>query len=223
MPSSDFLREATARGFVHQCTDTEALDAALKAGVVVRLYRLRLHRRQPACRQPGADHDPAPAAEARPPPGRADGRRHHADRRPVRQGRVPPVADRRADRRQHGRHPPLLRPVPALRRRPEPTRSCRTTPTGSSALGYIPLLREVGVALHHQPHADLRFGEAAAGARAAADLPRIQLHDPAELRLPRAVPPLRRDAADGRLRPVGQHRRGSGTGAPHRRQRRCSA
>ncbi len=34
MPSSDFLAEATARGFVHQCTDTEALDAALRAGTV---------------------------------------------------------------------------------------------------------------------------------------------------------------------------------------------
>ncbi|HUB48787.1 MAG TPA: tyrosine--tRNA ligase [Acetobacteraceae bacterium] len=34
MSSSDFLHEATARGFVHQCTDTEALDAALRAGVV---------------------------------------------------------------------------------------------------------------------------------------------------------------------------------------------
>jgi tyrosyl-tRNA synthetase len=34
MSSSDFLVEATARGFVHQCTDTAALDAALKGGVV---------------------------------------------------------------------------------------------------------------------------------------------------------------------------------------------
>jgi tyrosyl-tRNA synthetase len=34
MPSSDFLREATARGFVHQCTDPEALDAALRGGTV---------------------------------------------------------------------------------------------------------------------------------------------------------------------------------------------
>ncbi len=34
MPSSDFLAEATARGFVHQCTDTEALAAALRAGSV---------------------------------------------------------------------------------------------------------------------------------------------------------------------------------------------
>src|SRR4051812_19369508 len=34
MPTSDFLREATERGFVFQCTDTEALDAAFSAGVV---------------------------------------------------------------------------------------------------------------------------------------------------------------------------------------------
>ena len=34
MSSSDFLREATARGFVHQCTDTEALDTALRSGTV---------------------------------------------------------------------------------------------------------------------------------------------------------------------------------------------
>ncbi|MBV8397605.1 MAG: tyrosine--tRNA ligase, partial [Acetobacteraceae bacterium] len=32
MPRSDFLREATERGFVHQCTDAEALDTALHAG-----------------------------------------------------------------------------------------------------------------------------------------------------------------------------------------------
>jgi tyrosyl-tRNA synthetase len=34
MPRSDFLREAMERGFVFQCTDTEALDAALCAGPV---------------------------------------------------------------------------------------------------------------------------------------------------------------------------------------------
>jgi tyrosyl-tRNA synthetase len=34
MPTSDFLHEATERGFVFQCTDTEALDAAMRAGVV---------------------------------------------------------------------------------------------------------------------------------------------------------------------------------------------
>jgi tyrosyl-tRNA synthetase len=34
MASSDFLNEATERGFVFQCTDTESLDAALRAGTV---------------------------------------------------------------------------------------------------------------------------------------------------------------------------------------------
>jgi tyrosyl-tRNA synthetase len=34
MSLSPFLQEATDRGFVFQCTDTEALDAALRAGVV---------------------------------------------------------------------------------------------------------------------------------------------------------------------------------------------
>ena len=32
MPNSDFLHAATARGFIHQCTDMQALDAALRAG-----------------------------------------------------------------------------------------------------------------------------------------------------------------------------------------------
>src|SRR5579871_112808 len=34
MSKSEFLQEATERGFVFQCTDSEALDAALRAGVV---------------------------------------------------------------------------------------------------------------------------------------------------------------------------------------------
>ncbi len=34
MPLSPFLHEATERGFVFQCTDTEALDAALRGGIV---------------------------------------------------------------------------------------------------------------------------------------------------------------------------------------------
>ena len=38
MPTSDFLHEATERGFVFQCTDTEALDAAMRTGVVEFLF-----------------------------------------------------------------------------------------------------------------------------------------------------------------------------------------
>ena len=34
MPSSDFLRDATARGFIHQCTDLAALDAMCAAGPI---------------------------------------------------------------------------------------------------------------------------------------------------------------------------------------------
>jgi tyrosyl-tRNA synthetase len=34
MPTSEFLHEATSRGFVHQCTDPDALNAALRGGVV---------------------------------------------------------------------------------------------------------------------------------------------------------------------------------------------
>src|SRR5271154_3113045 len=34
MAASDFLHDATERGFVHQCTDAAGLDAALKDGVV---------------------------------------------------------------------------------------------------------------------------------------------------------------------------------------------
>jgi tyrosyl-tRNA synthetase len=45
-------------------------------------------------------------------------------------------------------------------------------------LAYIDLLRTVGPAFHRQPDADLRFGQTAPRPRAAADLPRIQLHDP---------------------------------------------
>ena len=34
MPSSDFLNEAKHRGFIHQCTDEEALDTAMRAGPI---------------------------------------------------------------------------------------------------------------------------------------------------------------------------------------------
>ena len=70
-----------------------------------------------------------------------------------------------------------------------------------------------------QPHARLRFGEAPARARAAADLPRVQLHGAAGLRLPRAGAAPRLRAADGRLGPVGQHRLRRRAGAAHRRPR----
>ena len=89
MTTSAFLLEAAARGFVHQCTDTEALAQGAQRRTGQRLYRLRLHRRFATCRQSGADHADAFAAKTRSPAAASDGRRHHEDRRPFRQGRNP--------------------------------------------------------------------------------------------------------------------------------------
>ena len=50
-------------------------------------------------------------------------------------------------------------------------------------------------------------------------LPRVQLHDPAGLRLPRAPPPRGLPAADGRLGPVGQHRQRHRPDPPRRGRR----
>ena len=74
-------------------------------------------------------------------------------------------------------------------------------------------------AFHDQPDADLRQRQAAARPRAAADVPRVQLHDPAGLRLPRAVAARGCRAADGRVRPVGQYRQRHRAGAADRRDR----
>ena len=95
--------------------------------------------------------------------------------------------------------------LPHLRRGPErraDDRQCRVA--GLAQLHRVPARGRP--ALLGQPHADLRFGEDAAGARAGAVVPRVQLHDPAGLRLRRALQAHRLHPADGRLRPVGQHR-----------------
>ena len=62
---------------------------------------------------------------------------------------------------------------------------------GSTSLEYVAVPARGRPAFHDQPDADLRQRQAAARPRAAADLPRIQLHDPPGLRLPRAVAPRR--------------------------------
>ena len=86
-PRSPFLATALERGFIHQCTDMEALDERLRAGRVVAYVGYRLHGGQSACRQPGRDHAAAPVSEMRAQADRADGRRHDADRRSFGQGR----------------------------------------------------------------------------------------------------------------------------------------
>ena len=223
-PTSDFLREFIARGYFHQCTDLEALDALAPQGPHHRLYRLRRHRAislhvgnlvQIMMLRRLQQH--------RPPPDRADGRRHHQDRRSLGQGREPQAAERR--RTSTPTSPASARSSTRfleLRRRPD---RCVMVNNADwlDDLAYIPFLRDYRPPFLDQPHADLRQRQAAARARAAADLPRVQLHDPAGLRLPGARPAPRLRAADGRLRPVGQYRQRRRARPAGRRTARCSA
>ncbi len=75
-----------------------------------------------------------------------------------------------------------------------------------NSLNYIDFLRDVGRHFSVNRMLTLRLGQAAARPRAGAVVSRIQLHDPAGLRLRRTAQAHRLRAADGRLRPVGQHR-----------------
>ena len=127
---SDFLHVLAERGFIHQVSEPEALDALRQRRRDHRLYRLRLHRALAACRLAAADHDAVLAAADRPPADRADGRRHHARRRPVRQGREPAHPHRRDDRREPRRHPRDLLEIPEVRRAAAATPSWPTMPTG---------------------------------------------------------------------------------------------
>ncbi len=86
-------------------------------------------------------------------------------------------------------------------------------------LEYISVPARGRAAFHDQPDADLRQRQAAARPRAAADLPRIQLHDPPGLRLPGAVAARRLPAAAGRVGPVGQYRQRHRAWPPDRRHR----
>ena len=91
-----------------------------------------------------------------------------------------------------------------------------------SKLGYLQFLRDYGTHFTINRMLSFGFGQAAPGPRAAADLPRIQLHADAGHRLPGAEPPLRLPAADGRIGPVGQHhqrRRTDPQGGPEGRLR----
>ena len=63
---SAFLKTVTERGYVHQCTDKEALDAALSEGQPKTCYRLRLHSGFAARRIATADYATALVPEIRP-------------------------------------------------------------------------------------------------------------------------------------------------------------
>ena len=204
-PKSDFLRVLRERGFIHQCSDWAGLDEKAASGDLVAyigfdctapslhvgslVQIMMLHWLQKTGGKPIA----------------LMGGGTTRGRRSLRQGREPQAADRRADRGQQGRHQQGVRAVHALRRRQDRRHHARQRGMADQAqLHRFPARRRP--AFLGQPHAGDGFGEAAAGARPGAVVPRIQLHVPAGLRLRRAAPALRLRVADGRLRPVGQHR-----------------
>ena len=203
---SDFLNVLASRGFIHQVSEPDALDELARIAADHRLYRLRLHRGLAARRLAAADHDAALAAADRPPADRADGRRHHARRRS------------RPARTRAAASSPTRRSTRISRASARSSRKfLKFEGAGGNAimannadwlnsLNYIDFLRDVGRHFSVNRMLSLRFGEDAARPPAGAVVPRIQLHDPAGLRLRRAEQAHRLRAADGRLRPVGQHR-----------------
>ena len=116
---SELLDVLASRGYIHQVSEPEALDALAALVDDHRLYRFRLHGAVAAYRLAGADHDAVLDAADRPPPDRLDGRRDHAGRRSVGQGRQPHDPHRRGDRREPQRHPQGLLEFPEVRRRPD--------------------------------------------------------------------------------------------------------
>ncbi len=167
----------------------------------VGLYRFRPYRRQSSCRQHGADHAPSFAPASRPSAGDIDGRRHQPGRRSVGPGGGPPADDRRTARGEPAGDPRLHRALPAVRRRTGRRDAGRQRRLARRAWLYRAASRS-GAACERQPDVVVRQRQAPARARARTDVPRIQLLDPAELRFSRAAPASRRDAADGRQRPV---------------------
>ena len=87
-------------------------------------------------------------------------------------------------------------------------------------LNYIEFLRDIG--RHFSVNRMLTFEAYKMRLETGPVVHRVQLPAPAVLRLPRAVPPARLPAADGRRRPVGQHRRGHGPHPPRRAAARRS-
>ena len=221
-PKSDFLEVMVTRGYLQDCTDLEGLDARLAAGVVpayvgydataqslhvghllniMMLRWLQKTGHKPITLMGGGTTkvgDPSFRADERPLLSTDQIAANIADD-PRRLRQVPRLR-RRAQRRDHARQRRLARrpQLPDLPPRHRP-------------------------ALLGQPHALLREREVAPRPRAAAVVPRVQLHDPPGLRLPRAQPPRGLPAADGRLRPVGQHRQRHRPHPPRRGRARSSA
>ncbi len=216
-PRSDFLEVMVARGYLQDCTDLEGLDQRLRAGPVpsyigydatarslhvghlLNIMMLRWLQK--------TGHKPITLMG----------------------GGTTKVGDPsfRSDER------PLLGPdeiaanIATMRGVFAKYLDYGETPTGAimldnaewlDGLNYLDLPARHRPPLLGQPHARLREREVPPRPRPVAVVPRIQLHDPAGLRLPRASPPDRLFAADGRLRPVGQHRERHRPHPPRRRR-----
>ena len=223
MSHADFLAEATARGFVFQCTDPEGLDAALRAGPLTGLYRLRLHRRfslhvgslvQIMILRLLQKHGHTPlvlmgggTTRIGDPSGKDECRQLLTDAQ---------IAANMAGIRRSS-----IRSCASATARP--TRCMADNADWLNALGYIPLLRDVGT--HFTVNRMLTFD--CVKLRLEREQPLtflefnymiLQSYDFRELTRRHGV-----RAADRRLGPVGQHRRRHRADPAHRRQARCSA
>ena len=217
MVNSEFLQEATERGFVFQCTDTEALDAALRAGTVtayigfdctadslhvgslVQIMILRLlqrHGHRPIVLMGGG------TTRIGDPSGKDETRQLLTDEQ---------IAANMAGIRRC--FDPFLRfgdgPADAI---------MANNADWLSALGYIPFLREVGT--HFTINRMLTFDSVRLRLEREQPLTFLefnymilQSYDFRELNRRH-----RRDAADRRLGPVGQHRQRHRADAAHRQQ-----
>ncbi len=211
---SELLDVLASRGYIHQVSEPEALDALARSSTItayigfdctapslhigslvpiMMLYWMQQTGHRPIALMGGG------TTRVGDPSGKDDSRTH-----PHRPG----------DRGEPHRHPQDLLEVPDVRRRAERRRDGEQRRLAQFAqLPRLPARRRP--AFLGQPDAQLRLGQAAARAPAGAVVPRIQLHDPAGLRLRRAQQALRLRAADGRLGPVGQHRQRHRPRPPH--------
>ena len=210
---SDFLSVLTERGFIHQCSDIEGLDAAARAGTItayvgydctapslhvgslisiMMLSWLQETGHRPIALMGGG------TTRVGDPSGRDETRKILT---------VEQIEDNKDGIKR------VFEQLPALRRAADAVMVDNAE--WLTKLNYIDFLRDVG--RHFSVNRMLSFDsrEAAARPRAGAVLPRIQLHDPAGLRFRRAVPPLRLHAADGRLGPMGQHHQRHRSRPPH--------
>ena len=200
------MQVLSERGFIHQCSDAEALDRLARGGMatayigfdctapsyhvgnlvqIMVLHWLQKTGHRPIVLMGGGTTrvgDPSGKDELRK---LLTYDKIEANKAGIRKVfdqfmRFGDGADRRADARQR-----RVAAAAQLRRLP--------------ARGRAAHLR--------QPDAPARVGQASPRARAPPVVPRIQLHGAAGLRLRRACPPHRLPAAARRQRPVGQHRR----------------